>query len=309
MSLAFLFPGQGSQQPNMLDALPGSPAVATVMDESRSYLRDLGLAADIDSAAALRDTSNVQVALLIAGVASARALTDDKGLTPQFVAGHSVGGFAAAVTVGVLTLGEALTAVRLRGHLMKAACSEGDWGMAALTGLPTRAAVQLVEQVHTDDEPLWVANINSGTQTVVSGSGRALQTMSDAVRSAGATDYELLDVSVASHCPLQAGTATRLEKHLAGLPRRPPSARYLTNSRGRSVDTAAAILDDLAQSVGRPVQWYEATRLMPEIGVTCAVEAHPGHVLTRLNSANAPTVTSLSLQDNGLDVIAARVHR
>ncbi|MET0700346.1 MAG: hypothetical protein ABWY93_11830, partial [Mycobacterium sp.] len=155
----------------------------------------------------------------------------------------------------------------------------------------------------------WVANINSATQTVFSGSIRALQNMSRLAKAAGAAAYEQLDVTVASHCPLQANTAHTLTEHLAAVPLRPPTARYMTNTRGRAVATAEAVLNDLAQAVVHPVQWYDATRLMPELGVTCAVEVQPGHVLTRLNSANALSVTSLSLQDNSFGTVIARVQR
>lgn len=300
MSLALLFPGQGSQQANMLGALPNSPAVTAVLDESRAWLADHGLTTDIDDASALRDTTKCQLALLIAGVACARTLIDDHGLVPQFVAGHSVGGFAAAVTVGVLTFADALETVRIRGDLMKEACAGDDWRMGAITGLPARTTTALVARAHTPEDPLWVANVNSATQTVVSGSVRGLQTIARAAKAAGAAAYEPLDVAVASHCPLQANTADALTQHLAGLALRPPTARYLTNTRGRAVATAEAVLDDLAQAVAHPVQWYDATRLMPELGATCAIETHPGHVLTRLNSLNAPTIVSLSLQDNGI---------
>jgi malonate decarboxylase epsilon subunit len=309
MTLALLFPGQGAQQPNMLGALPKSPAAAAVVDESRSWLERLGVATPIDHAAALHDTMNAQLALLIAGVACARALTEDGGLVPHFVAGHSVGAFAAAVSAGVLTIGEAITAVHVRADLMNEACSEGDWGMAAVTGLPIRAAVQLVARVHTDDEPLWVANVNSATQTVLSGSVAALRDAAAAAEAAGAGDFTLLDVAVASHCPQQSGTAQRMKAHLAGLPRRPATAQYLTNVRGRSVRGADAILNDLAEAVAHTVQWYDATRLVPELGVTVAVETQPGHVLTRLNTANAPTVVTLSMQDNGIDAVLARAGR
>jgi malonate decarboxylase epsilon subunit len=309
MSLALLFPGQGAQQPNMLSTLPKTPAVTEVVDESHSWLEHLGIATAVDDAAALHDTTNAQLALLIAGVACARALTQDHGVAAQFVAGHSVGAFAAAVTAGVLTLGEALSAVKLRADLMKEACGEGDWGMAAVTGLPTRTAAQLVERVHTDDEPLWVANVNGSSQTVVSGSVTALRKAAVAAKAAGARDCTLIDVAVASHCPLQAGTAERVQAHLAGLPRRPVAVQYLSNTRGRSVRSADAILDDLAEAVAQPVQWYDATRLMPELGVTVAVETQPGHVLSRLNAVNAPTVLSLSMQDNGIDSVVARARR
>jgi len=307
MSLAFLFPGQGAQQPNMLEALPDSPAVGAVLDESRSCLEHLGMPAVLDSASALADTTNVQLALLIAGVACARALTEDQGLTPQFVAGHSVGAFAAAVTAGVLDFAAAMAAVELRGRLMEEACAEGDWGMAALTGLPIRAARQLVAEP-ADDE-VWLANVNSATQTVFSGTVAALQRVGHAARAVGATDYQRLDVAVASHCPVQAGTARHLAAHLAGLPRRTPTARYLTNTRGRAVDTAEAIFDDLAQAVAHPVQWYDAIRLMPELGASFAIETHPGHVLTRLVNSATTGLTAESLQDDGFQSTVAHARR
>jgi malonyl CoA-acyl carrier protein transacylase len=257
----------------------------------------------------LQDTANVQIALLIAGVACARALSDDHGLTPQFVAGHSVGAFCAAVTAGVITLAEALAAVALRGNLMKETCADGDWGMAAVTGLPTRSACQIAQQVATADDPVWVANINSATQTVFSGKASALRKVADAAKIAGALNYERLDVAVASHCPKQAATAQRMAAHLAGLPRREPTVRYLTNTRGRATTSAQTVLDDLAQAVARTVQWYDATRLMGELGATCAIETEPGHVLTRLLASAAPAVAAISLQDNGLAAAVRRANR
>jgi malonyl CoA-acyl carrier protein transacylase len=208
-----------------------------------------------------------------------------------------------------MSLSDALTAVALRGRSMKDACTDGDWGMAAITGLPIRAAQLLAERTSTDDDPLWLANVNSATQTVLSGTAKALQNASHAARTAGATDFERLDVAVASHCPVQADTARRLAEHLAGLPPHTPVAGYLTNTRGRAVTTADAILDDLAQSVAHPVQWYDATRLMPELGATCAIESHPGHVLTRLCATNAPGISALSLQDTGLAAVVARARQ
>ena len=298
MSLALLFPGQGAQRPHMLHDLPPSPAVTAVLGESGWRIDDL------DSPAALASTVNVQIALLIAGVAGARALVDDHGLVPEFVAGHSVGAFAAAVTAGVLTLAEALTAVELRGRSMEKACAQGDWGMAAVRGLSTTAVARLVADVGTDDDPLWVANVNAATQTVVSGTGRALRRAADAAGRAGAQSCERLDVAVASHCPIQQDTARLMAEQLAQLPRRRPICRYLTNTRGRVTASADVVLDDLAQSVAHPVQWYDGTRLLGELGVTCAVEAPPGHVLTRLLTSAVPSITAIPLTDNGFEAAA-----
>lgn len=215
--------------------------------------------------------------------------------------------FAAAVTAGVLTTAEALTVVSLRGRLMENACAQGVWGMAAVTGLPTRAAFELAHQISTNRDPIWVANINSATQTVFSGTGSALKTLADAARRAGAWDCERLDVAVASHCPAQADTARRMAAHLATLPRRTPTARYLTNTMGRATTSAEAVLDDLANAVAHPVRWYDATRLMGELGVTCAIETAPGHVLTRLMASAVPAVVAVSLEDDGLSNAARRV--
>jgi malonate decarboxylase epsilon subunit len=209
----------------------------------------------------------------------------------------------------VITLSEALAAVALRGALMKEACADGDWGMAAVTGLPTRPAGQIAQQVATADDPVWVANINSATQTVFSGTASALRKVADAAKIAGAPNYERLNVSVASHCPKQAATARRMAAHLAGLPHREPTVRYLTNTRGRATTSAETVRDDLAQAVARTVQWYDATRLMGELGATRAIETQPGHVLTRLLASAAPTVAAISLQDSGLAATARRANR
>ena len=186
MSLAFLFPGQGAQHPGMVAGLPDSPGIAATLREAEPTLRGLGLSAILDRTAQMQDTVDIQIGLLLVEVACARALCDDHALAPAFVAGHSVGAFAAAVTAGVLTLAEALTAVQLRGDLMQKACAGGDWGMAAVKGLPVRAAQRLVDDVDSTDEPLWVANINGATQTVVSGTAAALATTAQAARAAGA---------------------------------------------------------------------------------------------------------------------------
>jgi malonate decarboxylase epsilon subunit len=309
VSLAFLFPGQGSQEAGMLHTLPASPAVADTLAEATEILNGIGVGDELDTAAALSQTTDVQLALVVAGVACARALMQDHGLTPAFVAGHSVGAFAAAVTAGVLTLHESLVAVRLRGDLMRAACAGRDWGMGAVTGLPTTAARRLAAQTGTVDEPLWVANVNSATQTVLSGTAAALAAARAAAHRLGANDFDVLDVVVASHCPLQQGTAQRLAEHLAEVPHRTPTARYLTNIGGRSVGTAERVLDDLAGAVAHPVQWYDATRVMAELGATCAVQMRPGRVLARLLTSAVPSITSIALSDNDFGSAAATARR
>ena len=140
--IAFLYPGQGAQRAGMLANLPDSAATRRTMEEAAELLPAIG---ELDTAEALTSTTNAQLALLISGVATARTLTDEHGLSPDIVAGHSVGAFAAAVGAGVLTFSEAVAAVRLRGDSMARACASGQWGMAALTGLRLRAVRDLVD--------------------------------------------------------------------------------------------------------------------------------------------------------------------
>ena len=132
----------------------------------------------------------------------------------------------------------------------------------------------------TNNDPVWVANIDGASQTVFSGTTTALQTAADAAKRPGALTYERLDVAVASHCPIQEGPCRRVRR--TGDAARRATARYRTNSRGRATTSAETVLDDLARAVAHPVQWYDATRLMGELGATVAIKTLPGHVLTSL---------------------------
>jgi malonate decarboxylase epsilon subunit len=268
----------------MLAGLPDSPAVSRTIEEAR---QEIGPLAAWDTADAFRTSTGAQVALLVAGVAGSRSVTDDCGVLPGIVAGHSVGAFAAAVTAGVLTFAEALATVQLRGQLMDRTADGGHWGMAAIEGLRRLDVERLVRRVATDSEPLWLANINSVDQMVVSGSATALARCAQAAPDAGARRMQRLDMVVASHCPLQAATAQRLAEHLSRVPRRAQTIAYLTNTGGRRiVNDAEAVLDDLARSVAQPVRWFDAMRLMTEIGVTHALQMPPGHVLVGLLPAD-----------------------
>ena len=309
MTLALLFPGQGAQRPGMLHTLPGSDEVTATLTEAQAICADLALGPDLDSAEQLRDTVATQISLLTAGVACARGLIVDYGVNPQFVAGHSVGAFAAAVIAEVLTLREALTAVLRRAEAMRAACAAGIWGMAAITGLSTGAAEQLAISVSTPREPLWVANVNSATQTVLGGTVTALEAARLGAGDAGATAFERLDVAVASHGPVQNGTAGILHGFLSEVPRRTATARYVTNTGGRSAASPDAVLDDLANSVARPVRWYDGVRLMTELGVTCTIETPPGHALTRLVASISPGLAAVAVSDEDLSGAAAWARR
>ena len=300
--IAFLYPGQGAQHAGMLANLPGSTATQRTLEEAAELFP---VVSELDTAEVLASTTNAQLALLICGVATARTLADDHGLRPDIVAGHSVGAFAAAVGAGVLTFTEAVAAVRLRGDSMARACASGQWGMAALTGLRLRAVRDLVDAA---DDKLWIANINAVDQVVLGGTVAALDNARQAARRAGARRFELLDVAVASHGPLQRDTARVVAQHLSTIPHRGQRAAYMTNVGARRIrDDAAAVLDDLATAVAHPVRWFDIMRLLPELGVDATVEMPPGDVLSRLVTATTPALSVFSVTDDELGPITARL--
>lgn len=301
--IAFLYPGQGAQHERMIANLPASAATRSTLEEAADLVPAI---AELDTTEGLASTTNAQLALLICGVATARTLTDEHDVRPHVVAGHSVGAFAAAVTAGVLTFAEAVAAVRLRGDSMARACAAGRWGMAALTGLRLRAVRDVVNA--EAPEELWIANINAVDQTVLGGTVAALDTARQAGQRAGARRFEMLDVAVASHGPIQRDTAHAVAQHLSTIPHRDQAAAYMSNVGARRIrNDPAAVLDDLATAVAHPVRWFDIMRMLPEIGVGATLEMPPGNVLTRLVAATAPSLSALSVAAGGLDSIAARV--
>ena len=231
MTVAFLFPGQGSQSPGLLHHLPRSSEVKRTIHEASDVL---GLDLDnLDNAAALDSTAAVQTALLIAGVATARALTAEK-VHPTAVAGMSIGAFGAAVTCGTLTFGDALPLVRLRGELMERAFPTG-FGLAAIEGLNEIRMEAIVERTRTPELPVYISNINAPRQIVVAGSDSALVAVISQARQQGARRAQRLAVSVPSHCPLLQPVADRLAQAMARLTLRTPSMPYVSNRGGRAL--------------------------------------------------------------------------
>jgi malonate decarboxylase epsilon subunit len=269
----------------MLAALPDRPAVRTTMAEAAVELGDLER---FDTAAGLVATTDIQLGLLICGVAAARCSVEDRAVAVDVVAGHSVGAFAAAVTAGTLTFAEAMRVVRLRGDAMTQACPPGRWGMAAATGLNRRVVSKVVASVGVGSDELWIANVNAADQIVLGGTLRALDRAREAARAAGARRYELLDVPIASHGPVQRDTEVALRERLSTIPVREQTADYVTNSTARRIRAdSAAELDDPPRSVARTELWYDIARLLPELGVDEVIEMPPGHVLSGLVGGDA----------------------
>jgi malonate decarboxylase epsilon subunit len=296
MSIAFLFPGQGSQVPGMLHSLPDHPVVTRTLDEASEFLhRDVR---ELDSAEALQSTVSVQLALLTAGVAVARTLAEE-GVAAEAVAGLSVGAFAAAVHSGVLTFPQSIQLVRQRAEMMQGLYPSG-YGLAAIVGLTEGQVSALVEKAHTPQAPVYVGNINAPRQVVIAGSDEGMAKVLEAARKSGARKAQRLQVSVPSHCPLLEPVAVALRATLDGMVLEQPRLIYVGNVKARALRVAAAVAEDLASNIAHGVRWHDATTVLEELGCRLFLEMPPGHVLSDLGRESFPEVKTLALGQSPL---------
>lgn len=286
MKILFSFPGQGAQRPGMLHALPDGDALLN--EASEVLAEDVRL---LDSAEALEHTRAVQLCLLIAGVAAARAL-QRQGVMPDMTAGLSIGAYPAAVTAGALDFSDALRLVSLRGTLMEQAYPQG-YGLTAIVGF----SEQQLRPLLGDD--CWLANINGPQQLVIAGSNEAMARVAAAVRADGARCARRLAVSVPSHCALLDKPARELEKAFSGVTLNPPRCAYLSGSSARVLWQPEKIADDLALNMARTVNWYEAMVAANEREVRLAIEMPPGRVLTGLTRPAFGEGEAISLEQSG----------
>ena len=306
MSVLFTFPGQGAQTPGMLHALPQHPAVATTLVEASTVLgRDVMA---LDSAEALRSTTAVQLALLVAGVAAARRLAAE-GALPDMLLGLSIGAYPAAVMAGVLEFADAVRLVELRGQLMEQAYPDG-YGMTAIMGLPAHQLEPILDRLRGQGHAVYLANLNSETQMVVAGSEAAMALAVQRAVDAGALTSRRVRISVPSHCPLLDAPAQRLGEAFKKITLRPPQRLLLSASAARALWEPARIAEDLATNMARQVRWYEAAGLAYARGARLAVEMPPGNVLTGLVAPiMAGEGIALSFVGNRLDTLRVLITR
>jgi malonate decarboxylase epsilon subunit len=298
MGVAFLFPGQGSQVSGMLHALPDHPVIArTLAEVSESLEQDV---LRLDSAGALQSTVSVQLALLASGVAVARALIAE-GVGPEAVAGMSVGAFSAAIVAGVLNLADGVRLVKQRAEMMVELFPSG-YGLAAIVGLNEEQVSILVQEAHSVQTPVYVANINAARQIVIAGSNDGMSKVLEGARERGALKAVRLNVSEPSHCPLLEPVADALKKSLRGMHLQQPKMVYMGNVTGRALRYAEAISEDFASNVAHGVRWYDATTVLEELRFRLFLEMPPGHVLSHLAGEAFPDVETVAVGEVSLDV-------
>ena len=222
-------------------------------------------------------TENQQPAILAVSTAAYR-LVDSMGITPAFVAGHSLGEYSANVAAGTLAFADALTLVRRRGRYMQEAVPVGTGAMAAVLGLDAETVARACDDAAAG-EVVSAANINGGGQIVISGAREAVARAGARAKELGAKRIIPLQVSAPFHCALMKPAQDRLAPELRGVAAHDPRIPIVANVDAALKRTRAAAIDALIQQVSSPVRWEAVVQRLASEGVTTYVEVGPGTVL------------------------------
>ena len=298
MSLAIVFPGQGSQSVGMMAGFADVPVVEKTFLEANAILGvDLWSMVREGPAEALNQTVNTQPVMLVAGVACWRAWTERDNPAPSWLAGHSLGEYSALVASGAMRFEDALPLVRFRAQAMQEAVPEGSGGIAAILGLDD-AALPMVLAEAAQGEVVEAANLNSPGQVVIAGHRAAVERGMAIAKQKGARIAKMLPMSAPSHCSLMKPAADRLRERLAAIDVRRPSIPVIHNRFVESFDDPQKIRAALVEQLCNPVRWIETIRLLASKGATRIVECGPGKVLTGLGKRIAPDIEYIAIQDS-----------
>jgi [acyl-carrier-protein] S-malonyltransferase len=282
--IAFLFPGQGSQQPGMGTDLLQDEEISVLCDRCESTagvdLRHLLTTATDDE---LRLTQNAQPALCFVGIALTLLLRR-RGIEPAGTAGHSVGEYAALTAAGSVTAPQVIKAVVDRGKAMADAAPAGTTSMAAVLGLDAQA----VEVALAGMNDAWPANYNTPTQTVIAGTMTGLEVATQRLQVAGAKRVIPLNVSAAFHTPLMAPAAERLRAALDKVEWRTPRVPVMANLTGRPHQGGDRIPHVMEMQLRSPVRWAACIASLLEMGCDTFVEVGPKRALTGMMRELAP---------------------
>ena len=281
--LAFLYPGQGSQkvgmgaelaerQPELFERYIGEASEASGLP-----LRELCLEGPIEK---LTETQVAQPALFALSLALSEAARE-QGLRPDFVAGHSLGEYTAAVSAGALEVSDGMAVVSRRGSLMAEIQSEQPGAMGAVIGLETDQLEKLCAEAR-EHGSVGLANLNSPTQTVVSGEERAVERVIELAADAGAKRALRLQVGAAFHSELMRPVQSRLDELLQTLAWSDLEVPLAANHSGELIQDGEEVHRALIAQIASPVHWVDCVRTLVDAGCTTFLELGPGRVLTGL---------------------------
>jgi [acyl-carrier-protein] S-malonyltransferase len=284
VTLAFVFPGQGSQsiamQAELAEQFPEVQACYAEASEELGY--DLWQLAQVGPKEKLDETVVTQPVMMAAGVAAWRVWQASGGQAPSLLAGHSLGEYTALVCAGVIEFPEAIGLIRRRAELMQQAVAAGEGAMAAILGLDDDAVLAVCRDAE-EGEVVQAVNFNTPGQVVIAGARSAVERAANLATEAGARRALLLSVSVPAHSDLMKPAAEELAEALTAANLEPPGIPVVSNADVVCYETVEQIRDGLKRQLYNPVRWAETIRFMIERGTNRVVECGPGKVLAGLN--------------------------
>lgn len=297
-TLAFVFPGQGSQQLGMLSELAAAhPVIQQTFTEASDALGfDLWKMTQEGPEEALNSTENTQPALLTAGVALWRLWLEQGGAKPAIMAGHSLGEYTALVCAGALSLTDGVRLVELRGEYMQQAVPAGTGAMAAILGLDDDAIAKACEDAAQGDVVSPV-NYNCPGQVVIAGEKAAVERGIEACKAAGAKRAVPLPVSVPSHCALMKPAAEKLAQALSEIDLQQPEIPVVQNVAASVAEDLDTLRNNLLAQLYSPVLWTASVQKIAAQGAETLIECGPGKVLTGLNKKIDRSLAGVSISD------------
>lgn len=293
MSTGFLFPGQGSQRLEMLKNVPKS-YLKTVHDITGFDMKE--------TEESYQDTVFIQLALLTIEIYYANEMKKN-GIMPDFVAGHSIGAFSAAVACGSLSFENAASLVYHRATFMKQAYPI-NYAMGVIVGLDRSEVQRIVDETFDDKYPVYISNENCPMQHTISGHVKGLEKTLSVAGKNRAQVAKLIKVPVPSHCELMDETVTKFTPYVKEVKLVEPQCMYLKNIDGRKTYDAEEIRKDLLTNIAHPVQWSSMMDVAKEMGMDLTIELPPGNTLTNLIFAKFgkdKDVRTINLDQYGID--------
>jgi len=297
-AIAYIFPGQGSQNPGMgKDLAENFPAARMVFEEVDEALGfQLSHLCFEGPAEALQLTENTQPAILTVSVAALRAMQAEGLPAPDYAAGHSLGEYSALVAAGAIGLADAARTVRARGRYMQEAVPAGFGAMAAVMGLKL-ADIERVCQEAAGNQVCAPANINSPNQVVIAGNAEAVDRATEGLNAIGAKRVIKLNVSAPFHCALMMPAQERLAMDLAALGIDDLRIPLVRNVDAAEIAKGTQARDSLVRQVSSPVRWLESVQALIGKGVNTFIEVGPGKVLSGLMRQISREATSHHVED------------